>query len=51
VAQVDDLCSFALQNAAHNVDGSIVTVEKSSRRYNANFMVGSKTHTCFFVDL
>jgi hypothetical protein len=44
VPEVNDFCTLALQDAAHDVDGRIVAIEQRGSGYNSNFLLGSETH-------
>jgi hypothetical protein len=48
VPEVDDLGSFALQYAAHDIDGGIMAVKQSGSRYDPDFLFGRKTHNLFY---
>src|SRR6476620_6537743 len=39
MTQVNNLCSLALENAAHNIDRCIVPVEKRGRRNDTDFVL------------
>ena len=41
VAQVNHLSAHALQDTAHDVDGSVVAVEQTGSRHKAHFVRGS----------
>jgi hypothetical protein len=41
MAQVNDLSSLALENAPHDIDGSVVSVEKTCRSNDADFIFRS----------
>ena len=40
MAQVDDLCAHALQDAAHDVDGGVVSVKQTRGGDKAHFLGG-----------
>jgi hypothetical protein len=40
VAEVYDLCPFALQKAANNVDGGVVAIKERRRSNKANWFHG-----------
>jgi hypothetical protein len=39
MTQVNDFTARCLDNATHDINGSIVTIKKRSSRYDANFML------------
>ena len=47
VAQVNDLGTHALQNAAHDVDGGVVAVEQTGGRHKADFVRRTVFGECF----
>src|SRR5258705_8121305 len=44
VTKMDDLGAFALHDAPHNINSSIMTIEEAGRRNNTNLISGSITH-------
>jgi hypothetical protein len=38
MSQVNDFSTFALHNAAHDVNGSVVAIKKGGGRYYTNFI-------------
>jgi hypothetical protein len=44
MSQVDDLCSLALKNTAHDVDSGIMTVKKRGCCYDTDLIVKLITH-------
>ena len=44
MAKMDNLGTFALHNAAHNVNGCIMTIKQAGRRNNTNLIGRSITH-------
>ncbi len=44
VTQMNDLCSFALQNAAHDIDSGIMAIKKCCGCYDPNFILCGKWH-------